>query len=514
MHSSEKMAVNTAILYIKLILTIVVNLYSTRLILSSLGVSDFGIVNLISGIVVMLSFFQNSMTVSTQRYLSVSLGKNDVRGQKMIFNTSFVLHVILAFIIFAILESASPLIFNSSINIPVERLSSAYILYQMMILSTIIVIISVPYDAVLNAHENMLWFSLANILEAIIKLTGAFILLSYSHDKLIFYGLLIVFIRIASMFFKASYCILKYDDAKIDKQSYSFKKMKELFSFSFWNLFGAFAWTARGQGISVVLNIFGGVVVNAAYGISHQVSGQLSNFTSTITKAMAPQIMKSKGSKDFRRMRTLSLKQSKYSFYLLLMMASPLYVDIEFILSLWLKEVPAHTVMFCKLAILVALLQQLSSGLMTLIQANGNIRSYQICISAITILCIPLSAIVLYYGYPLYTVFFVLLGVEVLALIARIVFSKHLVSLAYKEFTKEILVPSACLFVMVFLITYGCKITTIDEHSSFLVFFVHTILVEIGIVIGVALVLQKEEIQFLSSFIKKIYSHLKVLNKI
>lgn len=195
MNSKNRIVVNTAILYFKLIFEIIVNLYSTRLILNAMGVEDFGIVNLISGIVALLSFFQNSLTISTQRFLSVNIGKHDNKSQKKIFNTGVFIHLILGIIIVIVLELITPLVFGSYIQIPSARLLSSQFLYQLTIIGTFLVIIAVPYDASLNAHENMLMYSIACISESLIRLVGAIIILNYHNDKLIFYGLLLISIK-------------------------------------------------------------------------------------------------------------------------------------------------------------------------------------------------------------------------------------------------------------------------------------------------------------------------------
>ena len=475
MKSSERIIVNTGILYAKLIITIVVNLLSTRLILLSMGVEDYGIVNLISGIVVMLSFVQNSMTVSTQRYLSVNMGQNNPERQNQIFNTSIVLHLILVVIIILILEGCYPLVFNSEVQIPSERVGAAQLLYQMMIIGTALVVITVPYDATLNAHENMLWFSIASIVESLIRLTGAYILLSYGHDKLVFYGLLIIAVRLVSMVIKVVYCKIHYPDARISFKQSRRSLMKEMFAFSFWNLFGSFAVAVRGQGMAVVLNIFNGIAINAAYGIAHQVSGQLSNFSASITKAMAPQIMQSKGANDRERMISLSLRQSKYTFTLLSMFALPLLLDMEFVLKIWLKDVPEYTVDFCKLIVLVALVSQLSSGLMTLIQANGKISLYQSVMSVIILTSIPLAYMSLKMEFQPKTVILVLLFVECLCLFARVFFAKRLVGVKISSIWKLLFRPILLLLVLgtvfYYLITIFLSEPFTNEWINFLFHF-------------------------------------------
>ena len=509
MKSSERIVLNTGILYVKLIITIVVNLLSTRLILLSMGVVDYGIVNLISGIVAMLSFVQNSMTVSTQRYLSVNMGQNNQERQNQIFNTSVVLHLFLAVIIIIILESCYPLVFNSGVQIPVERHSAAQWLYQMMIIGTVLVVITVPYDATLNAHENMLWFSLATIVESLVRLTGAYILLSYNNDKLLFYGFLIITIRLASMAIKVGYCTVHYTDSQLSLKNARRPLMKEMFSFSFWNLFGAMANAARNQGMAIILNIFKGIAINAAYGIAHQISGQLSNFTATITKAMAPQIMQSKGAYDEDRMIRLALRQSKYTFTLLSMFALPLLLDTEFILKIWLKEVPDYSVVFCKLIILVSLTAQLSSGLMTLLQANGKISVYQVTISLVMLTSIPMAYMVLKMKMHPSSVVLVLLLVECICFVVRVFFSHKLVGVKFSSIWKELGKPVSCLLLCSAALFFVVTIFMPKPFSSaFGTFICHFCMAELMLLIASLLfVLTRDERVMLksmvSSFINK-----------
>lgn len=511
MKPSERIVVNTIILYSKLLITIVVNLYATRLILLSLGVEDYGIVNLISGIVAMLSFVQNSMTVSTQRYLSVKIGEKDIAGQSEVFNTSFILHISLAIIILVILECCYPLVFNSTVNIPEHRIASAQILYQLMIAGTALVVVTVPFDATLNAHENMLWFSIASIIESLIRLAGAIMLISYSHDKLIFYGFLIIAIRLASMIVKVTYCELHYVDSRLSLNKCRRSLIREMFAFSFWNLFGAFASAVRGQGIAVVLNIFRGITINAAYGIAHQVSGQLSNFSATITKAMAPQIMQSKGAGEEQKMITKSLKQSKFTFALMSMFALPLLIDTDYILALWLKDVPPDAAIFCKLIILVAMVTQLSSGLMTLIQANGKINSYQVTMSAIILLSIPLAILVLWLGFPGYYVIIVMLAIEMICFIIRLLFAHRLVGLSLNYAMRELCVPVLFLSlsgaIAYYLISSFC---TLVEYNSLFVFIVHLMLSEIVVFTVVVLCVLTQQEKLL---IKQMLQHTFQKNK-
>ena len=441
MDNNSRMAKNTIILYVNLVVTIVVNLYSTRLILEALGVDDYGIVNLISGIVAMLSFVQNSMTVSTQRFLSVGIAKNTTAQQLEIFNSSFLLHVLLALGVLAVLECCTPLIFNSSIQIPESRIGVSMVLYQLTILGTLIIVLGVPFDASLTAHENMTVVAIASIIESLVRLTGAIVLLNYYYDKLIFYGFLIVLIRLLSTSIKAIYCIRKYEDSRIMYKYSRPGQMLRMLSFAGWNAAGGFAVAARSQGLSIVLNIFKGISINTPYGIANQVAGQLSNFTASITKSMAPQIMQNHGLGQKERMFSLSIKQCKYSFMMLLIAAIPFYLDMPYILHLWLKNVPDYTVAFCRLMLICALIQQLSNGMMTLIQANGKIGFYQCTIAVVICLNIPLAYLMLKIQLPPEVVVVSMIIIEVICLLVRYLFANKLLNLTYKQVIRELGYP-------------------------------------------------------------------------
>lgn len=502
MDSNKRMAVNTVILYAKLVVTILVNLYSMRLILNAMGVEDYGIVNLISGIVAMLSFIQNSMSVSSQRYMSFNMGKHDETLMVRVFNSSFVLHTILAVIILITLECLTPLVFGSSIQIPEQRETAAKILYQLTIVGTTLVVITVPYDAALNAHENMLVFSLASIIESLIRLSGAFILLVYSDDKLVFYGFLIIAIRLVSLFIKGMYCQKHYKETKISIRCGDKVMMKDMFSFAFWNMFAALAMTGRSQGVAIVMNVFFGVFINAAYGIAHQISGQLQNFTATISKAMNPQIMQRAGSGNQEGMVSLALKQCKYSSILLAYAVIPLFFSMPFVLKIWLGEIPEYCVAFCSLILFVSVIQQLTVGLMSVIQATGIVRNYLVTISAIMLLNIPLAFVLLKAGCKAPIVIIGMILIEIVICFIRVFFAHKLSGLLIGSFVKNVFIPIGVLYLVsgstVYLIQKLCF-----EKSCFASFCVLTIVAVIVISILSYALLTNIERKFFLDLIKK-----------
>ncbi len=448
MKSSTRISLNTIILFIKLIITISVNLIATRLILNAMGVEDYGIVNLISGIVSMFTFLQNSMAVSTQRFMSVNMGKDDIGSQQRIFNTSVILHLLLGLFIILIIECCYPFVFQSSIQIPENRIFSAQVLYHLMAIGTFVTVMSVPYDATLNAHENMLWFSLASVLESFIRVGGAILITYYHGDKLIYYGVLLIAIRLVSYVFKVVYCTKHYEDARIERTKPDKTRMKEMLSFSFWNLFGALAMTARTQGVAVILNTFLGVIVNAAYGIALQVFGQCSTFTSTIQKAMNPQIMKREGADNRKGMISLALKQSKYSFFLFSFIAIPLFVEMPHVLKIWLKEVPENTIEFCRLFLILAMLQKLSTGLQVAVQALGKIKLYQVSVSVLLLLNLPVAYILLKCEMPPALILVSMCIIEILLIVLRFEFSNKLVGIQLKEYFCNVIRPCSLLIIL------------------------------------------------------------------
>lgn len=443
MDSNTRIAFNTTILYAQLIITVSVNLFSTRLILNAMGVEDYGIVNLVAGIVAMLSFVQNSMAVSSQRFMSVYMGKHDDALQKRVFNTSFVLHLMFVVGIFLLLELCQPMIFNSSIQIPIERMASTKVLYQLTILGTLFSIISVPYDASMNAHEDMVAFSVISIVESLIRLSGALILLVHYRDKLVFYGLLIVAISLVTFILKYIYCNHNYKEARVKIRQSDRSLMKEMFSFAFWNMFGACAITGRNQGLAVILNTFLGVMVNAAYGIAIQVGGQLSNFTSAITKAMNPQIMQNAGAHNNNRVVSLALMQCKFSSLLLTVALVPLFLTLPYVLKLWLNIVPDNCVSFCRCFLIVNLLMQMTTGLMSAVQSSGKIRNYQVIVSCIIMLNLPIGYLLLRIGYGSVSVLICMILLEVSSMVFRAYYVGKIFEMKMMTYFKYVVIPVA-----------------------------------------------------------------------
>lgn len=439
MKASRRVAMNTGFLYGKMLITIVISLFSTRLILGALGAVDYGIFNLVGGVIAMLTFLNVAMTISTQRYMSFYLGADDASKLRSVFTSSTSLHLLIGLSIVVILEIAGIFLFNGFLNIPEERIATAKTIYHFMVISTFFTINAVPYDAAINAHENFLFDAVTGIIESVLKLLIAILLVYSSSDKLILYGLLMASLTIIIRVIKGSFCISRYRECRFTRRLViKGALIREMLSFAGWNLFGSFCTIVRNQGIAVVLNISFGVVVNAAYAVAHQVNSQLTLFSVNMLRSLNPQIIKSEGGGDRARMLRLSMLACKVSFFLLAFFAIPLIIEMEYVLKLWLKDVPEYTIIFCQLMLLLSMTQLLTYGLGTAIQSVGRIKLFQSLVGTTLILNLPLAIILVKLGFEPYSIIIGAIGLEMVAGIMRIIIARKITGLSVKQYLRDV----------------------------------------------------------------------------
>lgn len=458
MNSANKVALNTSILYIRMVLTVGISLYATRLVLNALGEVDYGIFNLVAGVIGMLAFLNYAMSTSTQRYLSFHHGRKDVPMQKRVFTNSILLHIILGMIVVLCLEIAGFFLFDDFLNIPLNRIAAAKTIYHFMSVTVFFTITSVPFTGTLNAYENMLWVAIVNTIEAFSKIAIAGVLLILDSDKLVAFGLLTACMSVVSFSLYAFYCFRKYEICSLENLWVADKElMKELTSFAGWNLFGSLCTIARAQGLAVLLNLFLGAVINAAYAIANQVATQLNFFSVTMLRAINPQIMKSEGANDRARMLRLSMMGSKFSFFLLAFIAIPCIFEMPAILTFWLKNVPDYTIVFCRLILIGSLLNQQTISLFSAIQAVGNVKRYQIVVGFILLCNIPLSYLLLHLKYPPHYILYGYIGIEMIATFFRVILIKRATGLSIKAYFERVLlkelVPMIVIVSVCFVIT-------------------------------------------------------------
>lgn len=440
MGAANKVILNTAILYGRMLLTMGISLYSTRLVLNALGSTDYGIFNLVAGVIAMLAFLNTAMATSTQRYLSFHQAKDEPKLLKKIFTNSLMLHVLIGIIIVIVLEIVGLFLFDGFLNIPNNRIESAKIIYHFMASSIFFSISIVPFIACLNAHENMIWIALVSIIEVLLKLGVALLLLNSLNDKLVFYGLLTASISLFILIIHGTYCLKNYSECTLSK-FWKFDKIliKELTSFAGWNLFGSLCTLGRVEGFTILFNLFFGTVINAAYGIANQVAGQLSFFSVTMLQALNPQIMKSEGADNRERMLRLSMIASKFSFFLLAVIAIPIIFEMNMILKFWLKTVPEFTIVFCRLILIGTMINQLTIGLQSALQATGKIKFYQIVVGSLILLNLPIAYFLLKLGYPVYSALLSYIIIEFFACSFRIYFLKKVGGLSISDYFEKVI---------------------------------------------------------------------------
>lgn len=441
MQASHRVMKNTGILYARMGITIFISLYVTRILMQSLGISDFGLFNLIGGTIVMLTFLSNALSAATQRFMSYVHGENNLSKQNEIFNISVLLHIGIGISVVLLLFCFSGLLFDNVFNIKPDRLNTAKVIYNTLAISVFFKIISVPYDAVINSHENMIFVSILNIFESILKLIIALVLTEVYGDKLKLFGNLTALLAVVLFVIQTIYCHRKYLEVKFNfRKKINFILFKEISYFAGWSLLGSITGLISNYGQGIILNIFFGTLINAAQGVANQISGQVGAFSSTMLKALNPVIVKNEGAGNRQQMLKMSLTGSKISFALMSFFAIPILIEMPFILNIWLKKVPEFTVVFCRLLLMKSLVEQLFLTLSVAISATGNIKGFQIRLSALAIFPFIISYFFFAYGFPAYTLYIVLLAqVIIRSFFIILLYAKKLCGLSVSYFMKDVI---------------------------------------------------------------------------
>lgn len=382
-QKTKRIAANTAILYVRMIITLLITLYSSRIVLQALGVVDFGLYNVVGGVVALLSFLRTSLTSATQRFISYEIGRNDSEQLKKTFSISVSTHIFISIIIFLIAETIGLWFLNTHIQIPDGRVYAANCIYQFSVISLCISVITIPYNADVISHERMSYYAIVTIIEAILKLAFAYALFLFGFDKLILYGGLMMIVNIIDFLMYYAYCRKLFFETKY-KFFFDRQLFLKIFSFSGWTIIGQLSVVGANQGTSILINMFHSLVANAAIGISQQVNNAVASLTVNFQTAFQPQLTKSYAEKDYNYMNNLICKTSKISFFLLYLAAIPIIINIDLILSIWLGEnVPIYTNQFCILFLVASLFNAISSPLWISVYATGKIKYYQIAVSTI-----------------------------------------------------------------------------------------------------------------------------------
>lgn len=508
MIHSVKLLLNTISSSAKIVVTAITTIFATRVALEQLGTSDFGLFNLVAGIIVMLSFFSGALSISGQRYFSIALGENNEFKLNNFYNSSLGIHFFVATILALILFIGEPLLFNGFLNITPEQHRAALKVYNILILSSFLTILTIPFSAMANAYEDLGVLALADIIASILRLIGAYALV-YFHDKIVMYSIFMMGSVAIKAIMEYCWCKYSYKGVKIQfLKLYNRDIWKDMFGFVSWNTLGSLAVVVRNQGIAVLLNIYFGTMVNAAYGVANQVNSLILSFASALTTVFAPTIIKSYGAGNLKTTRTTAVLSSKLSFLLSSMMALPVIVFLKRILEVWLKDVPKGTTTFTLYIVICFLILQLYPGLNRAIYATGRIKKYQIMLSIVLISIIPVGAVLYFYGAPEFSVLVVLLISQFLTLVLTIDTSKKLFGLDSKFFWISSVVRPVCLFSIMVGFCYYIN-TFVNLQNVFAIIFASIVIVSVYSSLYYKWILNKQEkdkfVSLLNHLISKIW---------
>lgn len=436
---NKRIIKNTILLYIRMLLVMIVSLYTVRVVLSVLGEEDYGIYNVVGGVVIMFSFLSRTLASGSQRYFAFELGRKDYVRLNDVFCVTVYMYLAVCIIIIVLAETIGLWFIHNKMTIPHDRMNTVNWIYQFSIVSFCVSIIATPYQAVIIAREEMGVYAFAGILEVLLALVFAYLLRLINYDSLLVYGLFMLLIAILVNSIYVVYALRKYKESKL-KRFWEGRLAKEIFSYSGWNLYGAVANVVRDQGVNLLINVFFTPVINAARGLANQVNNALSSFAFNFYTAVRPQVTKNYAKGDIDSTMSLVFSSSKLSFYLILFIAVPVMVFANPVLELWLEKVPDYTVLFMRLSIIVAMVDSISNPLMTLVQATGKVKKYQLVIGTLLILNLPFSWLLLVLGFsPEYTMY-VAIVVSVLSLLARLFILKGQVQFPVKEYCIKVLI--------------------------------------------------------------------------
>lgn len=466
--NNNRIAKNTLLLYIRMFFMLVISLYTSRVILKTLGVTDYGINNVVGGIITMLGFLTSSLGGASSRYITYNLGKGDMAVMKKTFGNILSIHFILAAIVLVIGETVGLWFMSTQLQIPPERETAALWVYQFSIFSSVLAVISVPYNATIIAHEKMSAFAYISIADAILKLLIVYPLVILPYDKLIIYAILYFCIQAFDRIVYGIYCSRHFEETHT-RLRYDGNLFREIFAFAGWTMNGDLAVIGYTQGLNILLNIFFGPAVNAARGIAVQVQGVCQQFCSNFQMALNPQLTKSYAQGNLDYMHSLLVKSSKFSFYILFFIVLPLVFKTEFVLKLWLGIVPEHTATFLRLILIVGLLYTLSNPIIVSVHATGKLKKFQLIEGTMLLTIVPIAYILLkFFGIRPEYVFVVHIAIELCTQYARMRIVLPMINMKLGDYVRSVLKPIAF---VVFLSPWLPYITNITVHGQWSSFF-------------------------------------------
>lgn len=433
--SNKRIAKNTLLLYIRMLFLMIISLLTSRYVLQALGVTDYGIYSVVGGFVSFFSLISGALTGACSRFINYEIGRGSEERLKTVFSTSVIIHYSLAIIIAILCETIGLYYVNNYMVIPEARLAAANWCFQISIFNFCTNIITIPYNSALIAHERMSTFAYVSIFEGIAKLLICFVIMVSTFDHLILYALLMLAVQLIVRTVYQVYCKRHFKECKI-KFVVDKPLIKHMFSYSSWHIIGNGSGVLKNQGVDLIINLFFGPVLNAAKGVANAVLSAVSGFASNFMIAINPQITQSYARKDLDYMFSLVYRGAKFSYYLLFILSLPIIINSDYILHIWLKEVPDHAVLFVQLALIVTMISSVSNPLITAQNATGNVRNYQLIVGGVQLLNLPFCYLAFKIGMRPEAAYCVAICVEILSLIARL----YMIPFTIKEFKPAVFV--------------------------------------------------------------------------
>jgi O-antigen/teichoic acid export membrane protein len=437
--NNKRIAKNTLLLYLRMLFLMCISLYTSRVILQTLGVQDFGIYNVVGSFVALFAVVSKSLSAAASRFLNFEMGKCNAERLSKVFSTTLIIHILLALIIAIMAEVIGVWFVNNKMVVPHDRLYAANWAFQISILTFCVNLITVPFNAAIIAHERMKIFAIIGIYEGIAKLLICYLLLVSPIDRLIFYAFLFLFTQIGVMAANVLFCRKNFDESRA-RFVYDKSLIKEIFGFASWNMIGASSNILRNQGGNILLNMFFGPLVNAARAVANQVLHAVEGFVGNFMTALNPQITQTYASGEHDRMMTLIYSGARFSFYMLFALCLPIIVNTDYLLHIWLSTVPEHSVLFVQLTLIYCMIESISRPLVTAQLATGNIRNYQLLVGGLQLLNLPIDYILLSLNYPPEVILYVAISLSVCMLVARLYMLRGMIHLDACGFIRKVLI--------------------------------------------------------------------------
>lgn len=441
--NNKRIAKNTILLYFRTIFIMLITLYTSRVILNQLGVEDYGIYSVVGGVVAMFAVISSALSSSISRFITFELGRGDINKLRTIFSTSVNIQIVISLIVLVLGEIIGVWFLNYKMTIPENRLVAANWVLQCSLISFCIGLVSVPYNALIIAHERMSAFAYISILEAALKLAICYLLVISPWNRLISYALLMLFVSLVIRFTYGMYCSRNFKESHY-QFIYDKSLFREMTSFAGWTFFTNVAWIFNTQGVNLLINVFFGVTLNAARGIASQVEGAVMQFVNNFTIAINPQITKCFAAGEKDQMFNLICRGSKFSILLLLFLAIPIELETEYLLTAWLKTVPDHAVIFTRLAIIGVIVNVIGNTGYTACMATGNIKRYVLWITSVGFLVFPLTWIAYVIGFSAKITYVLYILVYIIVDIVRLFIMRELLNFPTSFFVKKVIIPVLC----------------------------------------------------------------------